>query len=62
MIGDSKFMYNQSLHIIININIYIDIYYWMIMKNTFELTLKMGKKIPVEVLPHISDNVIAKVR
>jgi hypothetical protein len=34
----------------------------MFIKTSFELTLKIGKKVPVEVLPHISDSVIAKVK
>ena len=34
----------------------------MIGKAGFELTLKMGKVIPVEVLPHISEQVAQKVK
>lgn len=34
----------------------------MIPRLTFELTLKLGKKIPVEVLSHIGENTWLKVK
>jgi hypothetical protein len=34
----------------------------MILKSSFELTLQIGKKIPVYILPHINDNIAMKVK
>ena len=34
----------------------------MLAKTSFELTLKMGKVITVEVMPHISEQVAYKVK
>jgi hypothetical protein len=49
--------------IIININIrFLLKLVRMIPKAVFELTLKIGKKIPVEVLPHINESIAMKVK
>lgn len=34
----------------------------MISKIVFDLTLKIGKKIPVEVLSHINEHIVEKVK